>query len=75
MLKGLTHVFTLRKARGGTLSGSSTANLTYIRDYTVEPQPLGYDSYVPSLIVNGRGNLSVVRSYVRNDFAGRALVG
>lgn len=75
MLKGLTHVFTLRKARGGTLSGSSTANLTYIRDYTVEPQPVGYGSCVPGLIVLDGGGLVVRNSHVRRDGVGRALVG
>lgn len=75
MLKGLTNVFTLRKARGGTLSGAGTGKLTYMRDYTVEPKPFGGDSCVPRLIVRDGGNLIVDRSCVRYDGDGHALVG
>ncbi len=77
MLKALAYTFTLRQAQGEgeQLHGPGMTDLTYVRDYTIEPQRLDGDSYVPDSIVYGSGRFFVSYSVARPSVGGRALVG
>ena len=74
-IKSLTYDFTLREDRDGNLSGSGVNNLTYMRDYMVEPRRVGHRLYVPFSFVRDYGGPVVSSSHVQNPVVGRALVG
>ncbi len=73
-LVGMTHLHN-RRAMGDKLVGAGTANKTYMRSYGMEDKPLGWDRYVPGLIVYDSGGLVVRNSDVRLGNGGFALVG
>lgn len=74
-LKALTYGFTLRAERGGVLNGPGTADLLYMRDYMVEPKPIGRGLCVPRSVVGGDGGAVFHGSNVEFPYDGRALVG
>lgn len=75
-LEDLTWLNTKRAVNGGKpLTGSGTADGTYMRNYTLEPKRIGRSLRVPRLVVGDLGGLRVGSSWTGFDSDGRVSVG